>query len=1488
MLRLGGVMVVLLFLSIISIGGFFVSTARNANSNKALSLQDVLSFDDERLELTADGKLIVNGDIKTNGVFILEASQEPMHSEQGTLYFDAVSKQLRYYDGTVFHSLSPKTDILAQFERLQGQIQSLEAQENASSAASPSVVATSSNATTLDNLDSTAFLKVNDALNAQTLGGLDSSAFIQYSSGNNLNLSIGSLQTGGITRITNAGVLQNITSADAGAFFTGGVLSVARGGTGLNAYSAGDLVYGDAVDSLGRLAIGATNQCLIVSGGVPAWGSCTAGGAISGSGTLNAIPLFTPDGGTLGDSVLTQSGTDVTAAGKLIVDGGPGTATVAANYLYFSRPGVNSIIATDSTGSLQLGTVNTPNVFVIEDDEDIAIDTNSLFVDISANRVGIGTAAPGSILEVSAGTSAESAHFTRESGNLAVRVGRPGVGSNANGVIYWNDSAKQLQFFISGDVQGSSLNVANGGNVGVGDTSPAYLLTVGNGDIFGVSSDATLVWEGDTADEFETSLLVVDPTADITYRLPDATAGTYDICTSANNCVGSGIGGSGTVDTIALFTPDGNSIGNSVITQSSGNIVVAGNLTVSTDNSLILAGGATLPGSPAEGQIFYDSTRQEVLIYTDDGADARWEQLNGNSGATFVVGTTAGGAISPTLADYQADGEAVAGAGTIDGDQVEINAAIAAANAVGGGTVYLMEGTYEIDDSIIMDSNVTLVGAGSEATTIVITDGTDPSSTLDIITNSGIDTYMEIRNMKLDVNGNGNSGTAEVNGIDIAASGQTGLLPGVVIDNIVLLDTELDGIRIAGSLSEVRNVFLDCNNSNIVGEYGVITTNGGRNKLTDSYIYDCGAINISGGLIANNVINDSGASNGAVSIGSYGTISGNVIDDAPGHGITTGVSSNYVSIIGNTISDSVGAGMYPQGDSASIIGNVIENTGSHGIRGSAARDSTISNNTITDTDSAALYLGSGSVADGNTIFTTASGGHGISVLNASNAVISNNYISTATASGVRLDGTDSYITIDGNQFYDVGDTSSKYGVDFTVSGTKTNNQVVGNSFVKTSGNGSGILINDDDDYNYLADNTFSGTFDYEINDLSSTTRYASQAVAGATLRSGSSLLQSYGSATLTGTADPTASTTLNGTSSSTLFTKELQVGDRITVNGETRTVVSIVDDDTLTVDSAFTDTADASVTRLPATLVVKDSSSNVDVVVSDQGFVGIGTASPGVKLDINSAADEVVLRLQDSTGTCDFNPDASGLTPSCSSDARLKSNITEASDALAYLQSLRIHDYTVNASGKRATGVIAQEALLTHPELVTMGDDGYYKVKEISSWTLIKAIQQLNQRFAGFEDGGLIARDLEVANTATVGALDVNGSVAIEHDLMVKGVVHVAELHVNGHITSEGDVPTVTAGGGASAGVAVVVDGTDTAGTIRLTAGDSPEDDQWVVGVDFVRAYNETPHVSLTPKNIQSAKAQPFVQVSAKGFYIYTVNSVEPGRIYEFDYLIIE
>jgi len=58
---------------------------------------------------------------------------------------------------------------------------------------------------------------------------------------------------------------------------------------------------------------------------------------------------------------------------------------------------------------------------------------------------------------------------------------------------------------------------------------------------------------------------------------------------------------------------------------------------------------------------------------------------------------------------------------------------------------------------------------------------------------------------------------------------------------------------------------------------------------------------------------------------------------------------------------------------------------------------------------------------------------------------------------------------------------------------------------------------------------------------------------------------------------------------------------------------------------------------------------------------------------------------------------------------------------------LPIKDFTIKASANNATRVIAQEILSTYPDLVHIDYDGYYMVNEISSWKLIKAIQELKE-----------------------------------------------------------------------------------------------------------------------------------------------------------------
>jgi len=118
---------------------------------------------------------------------------------------------------------------------------------------------------------------------------------------------------------------------------------------------------------------------------------------------------------------------------------------------------------------------------------------------------------------------------------------------------------------------------------------------------------------------------------------------------------------------------------------------------------------------------------------------------------------------------------------------------------------------------------------------------------------------------------------------------------------------------------------------------------------------------------------------------------------------------------------------------------------------------------------------------------------------------------------------------------------------------------------------------------------------------------------------GSSRFSGSGSSIITGSIDPIAdSATVTGVG--TLFTTQLAVGDRITVSGETRTVVSIVSDTELTVDTSFTDTEnDLEIEKLSAIFIVQNSLGNIKTIINDLGYVGIGTNNPSSIFEIGSS-----------------------------------------------------------------------------------------------------------------------------------------------------------------------------------------------------------------------------------------------------------------------------
>jgi hypothetical protein len=116
-------------------------------------------------------------------------------------------------------------------------------------------------------------------------------------------------------------------------------------------------------------------------------------------------------------------------------------------------------------------------------------------------------------------------------------------------------------------------------------------------------------------------------------------------------------------------------------------------------------------------------------------------------------------------------------------------------------------------------------------------------------------------------------------------------------------------------------------------------------------------------------------------------------------------------------------------------------------------------------------------------------------------------------------------------------------------------------------------------------------------------------------------VRARGSFNLTGTLAKTAgSATVAGTG--TKFLSELNIGDRIQVPQDewdnTKAVVAIASDTSLTVESPFLVTSSGLTTvALPSSARFDDALGNPQVIVNDQGNIGIGTTAPQGQLVVS-------------------------------------------------------------------------------------------------------------------------------------------------------------------------------------------------------------------------------------------------------------------------------
>jgi len=185
----------------------------------------------------------------------------------------------------------------------------------------------------------------------------------------------------------------NVNVVDQGTW-QGNKVSEAYGGTDQSTYATGDLLYASGVNTLAKRTIGAANQALIVSGGVPTWG------AISGG-------VITPD---------------------------------SLDYTEFK-----DAMALDATTTVAFGAFN--YVFNLNSTGDFDVQDNgtSAFFVRDDGNVGIGTTAPGEQLSLKYSTGTDQGQIYMDSGDdFHLRNNQ----QNNEIVIY--DGTGGLGFFYNG------------------------------------------------------------------------------------------------------------------------------------------------------------------------------------------------------------------------------------------------------------------------------------------------------------------------------------------------------------------------------------------------------------------------------------------------------------------------------------------------------------------------------------------------------------------------------------------------------------------------------------------------------------------------------------------------------------------------------------------------------------------------------------------------------------------------------------------------------------------------------------------------------------------------------------------------------------------------------------------------------------------------------------------------------------------------------
>ena len=268
-------------------------------------------------------------------------------------------------------------------------------------------------------------------------------------------------------------------------------------------------------------------------------------------------------------------------------------------------------------------------------------------------------------------------------------------------------------------------------------------------------------------------------------------------------------------------------------------------------------------GSDATGDIYYRTSSGSMArlaigssgnVLTVSGGLPAWGSSSGSGDMVLASAQTVTGAKTFNASTFYDKGNHVFDVraygtfGTATATTSAINAAIVAANAAGGGVVWIPQGSYSINTAIALLAGVYIRGAGMKATTITQTGSNQDGMHL----TSAVESDMEITISDFTLVGTG-AGTGKgiyisgapldyvtIKNVNVQSFGAEGIyLSGPIVsvlEKVVATQNHTDGIWIDGTSSVATSVTM-------ISCYGnANTTNGIRlTKTTYAHLSGCAA-----------------------------------------------------------------------------------------------------------------------------------------------------------------------------------------------------------------------------------------------------------------------------------------------------------------------------------------------------------------------------------------------------------------------------------------------------------------------------------------------------------------------------------------------------------------------------------------------------------------------------------------------------------------------